>query len=152
MKSRHGEVHSNKWTRPRHLSCTSPLLCSLSIPMRSVRTHREEQPSLRFFTCRTNKEARKLPTADKAVENTRKAAYSYSHGRTRKSQVRFFTRPLQPTTMHSDFPHYLIPIHSPSPHMPCPPLQTLAVTLTLTTNITLGKKENKNHRDTTERP
>lgn len=51
--------------------------------------------------------------------------------------------------MHSDFPHYLIHIHSPSPRTPCPPLQTLAVTLTLTTNITPGEKENKNHRDTT---
>lgn len=44
-----------------------PLLCLLSIPVRSVRTHREEQPSLTFSMYRTNKEARKLSTADKAV-------------------------------------------------------------------------------------
>lgn len=47
--------------------------------------------------------------------------------------------------MHSDFPHYLIPIHSPSPHTPCPPPRTLDVTLPLTTNRNPRKKEKKSH-------
>lgn len=44
-----------------------PLLCSSSIPGRSVGTHREEQLSFTFFTYRTNTEARKFPVTEKAV-------------------------------------------------------------------------------------